>query len=143
MFIKFDNKRASFKDGNLLVGYSQATLPEYPVVIDPPVIELLNFPTTEFNDVGTVYNALYPDDQLILILRHGHRTTRKFSDKITNEERLTNLGKAQCRLVGDKLKIKAQVRALVNCPKLTDDLQDYITKQVLNTKQPPAEAGGF
>ena len=35
---------------------------------------------------------------------------------------------------GDKLKIKAQVRALVNCPKLTDDLQDYITKQVLNNK---------
>lgn len=35
---------------------------------------------------------------------------------------------------GDKIKIKAQVRALVNCPKLTDDLQDYITKRVLNNK---------
>lgn len=103
MFIKFDNKRASFKDGNLLVGYSQATLPEDPVVIDPPVIELLNFPTTEFNDVGTVYNALYPDDQLILILRHGHRTTVNSSDGITNEYRLTKLGEAQCKLVGSKL----------------------------------------
>jgi len=104
MFIKFENKRASFNNGNLLVGYSQATLPEDPVVIDPPVIEPLGFPTNDFNDISTVYNALYPEDKLILILRHGHRTTVNINDGITNEERLTNLGKAQCRFVGDKLK---------------------------------------
>ena len=98
MFIKFDNKRASFDNGNLSVGYSQATLPEDPVVIDPPVIEPLGFPTSTFNDVGTVYNALYPDDQLILILRHGHRT------ESLNDDVLTIMGEAQCRLVGDKLK---------------------------------------
>jgi hypothetical protein len=104
MFIKFENKRASFNDGNLLVGYNQATLPEDPVVIDPPVIELLNFPINEFNDVGTVYNALYPDDQLILILRHGHRTDHETSDGNNYEKRLTIMGEAQCRLVGEKLK---------------------------------------
>ena len=67
MFIKFGNKRASFDNGNLSVGYSQATLPEDPVVIDPPVIEPLGFPTNDFNDISTVYNALYPEDKLILI----------------------------------------------------------------------------
>ena len=96
MFIKFGNKRASFDNGNLSVGYSQATLPEDPVVIDPPVIEPLNFPTHEFNDIGDVYNALYPEDKLILILRHGHRTD--------DTHVLTTLGEAQCQLVGSKLK---------------------------------------
>lgn len=93
MFIKFGNKRASFDNGNLSVGYSQATLPEDPVVIDPPVIEPLGFPTNDFNDISTVYNALYPEDKLILILRHGHR----------NGEELTTLGEAQCKLAGSKL----------------------------------------
>ena len=98
MFIKFKNKRASFDNGNLLVGYNQATLPEDPVVIDPPVIEPLGFPIDEFNDIEAVYNALYPDDILILILRHGHRNGS------INGEVLTTLGEAQCRLVGSKLK---------------------------------------
>lgn len=93
MFIKFGNKRASFDNGNLSVGYSQATLPEDPVVIDPPVIEPLGFPTNDFNDISTVYNALYPEDKLILILRHGHR----------HDEEITTLGEAQCRFVGSKL----------------------------------------
>lgn len=93
MFIKFENKRASFNNGNLSVGYSQATLPEDPVVIDPPVIEPLGFPTNDFNDISTVYNALYPEDKLILIIRHGHR----------NGEELTTLGEAQCKLAGSKL----------------------------------------
>lgn len=93
MFIKFGNKRASFDNGNLSVGYSQATLPEDPVVIDPPVIEPLGFPTNDFNDISIVYNALYPEDKLILILRHGHR----------NGEELTTLGEAQCKLAGSKL----------------------------------------
>ena len=93
MFIKFGNKRASFNKGNLSVGYSQATLPEEPVIIDPPVIEPLGFPTNDFNDISTVYNALYPEDKLILILRHGHR----------NGEELTTLGEAQCKLAGSKL----------------------------------------
>ena len=93
MFIKFGNKRASFDNGNLSVGYSQATLPEEPVIIDPPVIEPLGFPTNDFNDISTVYNALYPEDKLILILRHGHR----------NGEELTTLGEAQCKLAGSKL----------------------------------------
>lgn len=97
MFIKFGNKRASFDNGNLSVGYSQATLPEDPVVVDPPVIEPLNFPTNDFNDISTVYNALYPEDKLILILRHGHRTN-------DGNNVLTTLGEAQCRFVGDKLK---------------------------------------
>lgn len=96
MFIKFGNKRASFDNGNLSVGYSQATLPEDPVVIDPPVIEPLDFPTNDFNDIGAVYNALYPEDKLILILRHGHRTE--------DTRVLTTLGEAQCRFVGSKLK---------------------------------------
>lgn len=104
MFIKFGNKRASFDNGNLSVGYSQATLPEDPVVIYPPLIESNGFRTDDFNDIGDVYDALYPEDKLILILRHGHRTKDTISDGITNEERLTNLGKAQCRLVGSKLK---------------------------------------
>lgn len=93
MFIKFGNKRASFNNGNLSVGYSQATLPDDPVVIDPPVIEPLGFPTNDFNDISTVYNALYPEDKLILIIRHGHR----------NGEIITTLGEAQCRLAGSKL----------------------------------------
>lgn len=93
MFIKFGNKRASFDNGNLSVGYSQATLPEDPVVIDPPVIEPLGFPTNDFNDISTVYNALYPEDKLILIIRHGHR----------NGEIITTLGEAQCKLAGSKL----------------------------------------
>ena len=93
MFIKFGNKRASFNNGNLSVGYSQATLPEDPIVIDPPVIEPLGFPTNDFNDISIVYDALYPEDKLILIIRHGHR----------NGEELTTLGEAQCKLAGSKL----------------------------------------
>ena len=96
MFIKFKNKRASFDNGNLLVGYNQATLPEDPIVIDPPVIEPLGFPTNDFNDISTVYNALYPEDKLILILRHGHRIK-------DGDHNLTTLGEAQCKLVGSKL----------------------------------------